>query len=238
MNSGAKQSLVAPEQGQKRTRSNGDRRTNLGIDEIAMQPKAEGCAGSKPLVFVAAENPLVREALSRMPVKGGNIEAAGVYRAGPFQTEDLLKEEADILLLALRGSMNEDLSAIRKVRVSAPKVRAGDRLGIVQVCRIQGFMVCGALKARAGLGGTGKAAGAKPPDAGIRPGRGDTLDQCLEDYPSVSRELALAAKEADPCCATEMRILMVTGGTRGILARRHKAPRRGTSRVAFSSGPS
>jgi len=123
MNSGAKQSLVAPEQGQKRTRSNGDRRTNLGIDEIAMQPKAEGCAGSKPLVFVAAENPLVREALSRMPVKGGNIEAAGVYRAGPFQTEDLLKEEADILLLALRGSMNEDLSAIRKVRVSAPKVQ-------------------------------------------------------------------------------------------------------------------
>jgi len=118
------------------------------------------------------------------------------------------------------------------------KVGAGDRLGIVQVCRIQGFMVCGALKARAGLGGTGKAAGAKPPDAGIRPGRGDTLDQCLEDYPSVSRELALAAKEADPCCATEMRILMVTGGTRGILARRHKAPRRGTSRVAFSSGPS
>jgi DNA-binding NarL/FixJ family response regulator len=58
-----------------------------------------------------------------MLVKGGNIEVAGVHRAGPFRTEDLLKEEADILLLISRGSMNKDLSAIRKVRASAPNVQ-------------------------------------------------------------------------------------------------------------------
>src|SRR6266404_8097735 len=123
MNASARQSLVAPGQGQTRTRSNDDGRTNIGIGENAEQPKGEGLAGSKPRVFVAAENRLLREALSRMLVKGGNIEVAGVYKAGPFRTEDLLKEEADILLLTSRGSMNEDLSAIRKVRASAPNVQ-------------------------------------------------------------------------------------------------------------------
>jgi DNA-binding NarL/FixJ family response regulator len=120
MNSGAKQSLVVPEEGPKRTRSNDERRANLRINENGAQSKG---AGSKPRVFVAAENRLLREALSRMLVKGGNIEVAGVYNAGPFRTEDLLKEEANILLLTSRGSVNEDLSAIRKVRASAPNVQ-------------------------------------------------------------------------------------------------------------------
>ena len=123
MNASARQSLVVPEQGQKRARSNGDRRASVGSDENVAQPKGKVCAGGKPRVFVAAENRLLREALSRMLVKCGNIDVAGVYRAGPFRTEDLLKEEADILLLTSRGSMNEDLSAIRKVRASAPNVQ-------------------------------------------------------------------------------------------------------------------
>ena len=123
MNASARQSLVVPEQGQKRARSNGDRRGSVGSDENVARPKGEVCAGGKPRVFVAAENRLLREALSRMLVKSGNIEVAGVYRAGPFRTEDLMKEEADILLLTSRGSMNEDLTAIRKVRASAPKVQ-------------------------------------------------------------------------------------------------------------------
>jgi DNA-binding NarL/FixJ family response regulator len=114
---------MVPEEGQKGARSNGDRRTNLGIEENTAQPNGEVCPGSKPRVFVAAENHLLRVALSRMLVKGGNIEVTGVYRAGPFRTEDLLKEGADILLLTSRGSMNEDLSAIRKVRASAPNVQ-------------------------------------------------------------------------------------------------------------------
>jgi DNA-binding NarL/FixJ family response regulator len=123
MNSGTRQSFVVPEEGQKRTRSNGDRQANIGISENGAQSKGEGCAVGKPRVFVAAENRLLREALSRMLVKGGNIEVAGVDRAGPFRTEDLLKEEVNILLLTSHGSMNEDLSAIRKVRASAPNVQ-------------------------------------------------------------------------------------------------------------------
>jgi len=123
MNASARQSLVVPEQGQKRTRSNGNRRGSVGSDENVAQLKSEVCAGGKPRVFVAAENRLFREALSRMLLKGGNIEVAGVYKAGPLRTEDLLEEEADILLMTSRGSVNEDLSAIRKVRASAPKVQ-------------------------------------------------------------------------------------------------------------------
>ncbi len=123
MNASARQSLVVPEQGQKRTRSNGNRRGSVGSDENVAQLKSEVCAGGKPRVFVAAENRLFGEALSRMLLKGGNMEVAGVYRAGPLRTEDLLEEEADILLMTSRGSVNEDLSAIRKVRASAPKVQ-------------------------------------------------------------------------------------------------------------------
>src|SRR6266849_10321000 len=112
MNASARQSLVVPEQGQKRTRSNGNRRGSVGSDENVAQLKSEVCAGGKPRVFVAAENRLFGEALSRMLLKGGNMEVAGVYRAGPLRTEDLLEEEADILLMTSRGSVNEDLSAI------------------------------------------------------------------------------------------------------------------------------
>jgi len=123
MNTSARQNLVVDDQGQRKALSNGECRTNTGIEEIAVQRTAEGCTGGKPRVFVAAENRLLREALSRMLAKGGNIEVAGASGAGPLRTEDLLKEEADILLLTSRGSVNEDLSAIRKVRASAPKVQ-------------------------------------------------------------------------------------------------------------------
>src|SRR6267378_6754345 len=75
---------MVPEEGRKRRRSNGTRRANIGIGENGAQSKGEGGAGSKPRVFVAAENRL---------------------------------------LLTSRGSMNEDLSAIRKVRASAPNVQ-------------------------------------------------------------------------------------------------------------------
>jgi DNA-binding NarL/FixJ family response regulator len=41
----------------------------------------------------------------------------------PFRTEDLVSKAAEILLLTSRGSVNDDLLAIRKVRVSSPEVR-------------------------------------------------------------------------------------------------------------------
>ena len=74
-------------------------------------------------VFVAAENRLLREALSRMLLKSGAIEVVGADLAESFHTDDLLREEADILLLSSRGNRNEDLNAVRRVRTAAPKVQ-------------------------------------------------------------------------------------------------------------------
>lgn len=74
-------------------------------------------------VYVAAENRLMREALSRMLMRRGNIDVVGLNAAGPFQVEGLLEESADILLLTARGSLAEDVSIIRRVRSLAPTVQ-------------------------------------------------------------------------------------------------------------------
>jgi len=114
MNAGARQNYLAVgEQGTKKARSNGERtmkmeteaRVEARIAERTGHACREARTGGKPRVFVAAENRLLREALSRMLVKGGDIEVA------------------DILLLTSRGSMNEDLTAIRTVRAGrSPRV--------------------------------------------------------------------------------------------------------------------
>src|SRR5882762_5310068 len=80
-------------------------------------------AGAKPRVFVAAENRLLREALSRMLVKSGEIDVVGMEMKEPFRAEDLLEEETDVLLLSSRGIRNEDLTAVRKVRTTRSEER-------------------------------------------------------------------------------------------------------------------
>jgi DNA-binding NarL/FixJ family response regulator len=74
-------------------------------------------------VFVAAENRLLREALARVVSKGAGIEVIATNSAAPFQTDVLLVARPDILLLASRGSIEEDVSAIQEVRSAAPAVR-------------------------------------------------------------------------------------------------------------------
>jgi len=123
MNAGTRQILQAAEQAKKKINSNGDRRTNVVAGESAARVNDGTIARQKPRVFVAAENRLLREALSRMLVKSEEIEVVGTDTAEPFRTEDLLGEETDILLLSSRGSRNEDLTAVRRVRTTAPKVR-------------------------------------------------------------------------------------------------------------------
>ena len=157
MNAGARQNyLAAGEQGTKKARSNGERtmkmeteaRVEARIAERTGPACREARTGGKPRVFVAAENRLLREALSRMLVKGGDIEVAGIFMAEPFRAEELIKEQADILLLASRGSMNEDLTAIRKVRACAPNVQilligmAGEEAEFMQCVRagVHGYL--------------------------------------------------------------------------------------------------
>jgi DNA-binding NarL/FixJ family response regulator len=123
MNVGTRHVLQLAEQAQKRIHSNRDRRMNTSAAPIEARPNGGASVRRKPRVFVAAENRLLREALSRMLVKSGEIEVVGADITEQFRTEDLLKEETDILLLSSRGNKNEDLNAVRRVRTTAPKVQ-------------------------------------------------------------------------------------------------------------------
>lgn len=123
MNGGTRQALRLARQAQRRIHSNGSRRTNTPVGGIEARSNGGAAVGHKPRVFVAAENRLLREALSRMLLKSGEVEVVGTELAEPFQTDNLLKEEADILLLSSRGNRNDDLSVVRSVRTTAPKVQ-------------------------------------------------------------------------------------------------------------------
>jgi len=112
----------------------------------------------KPRVFVSAENRLLREALSRMLNKNGDIEVIGGEAAEPLQKpgqgEDLrrpaalTKEDAEILLLSSKGNLDQDLSAIRKIRAATPDVLillidvAGDEINFLQCIRagVRGYL--------------------------------------------------------------------------------------------------
>jgi DNA-binding NarL/FixJ family response regulator len=123
MNACTRQSLQVEERAEKNIHSNGDRRTNIAVGEKTARVNGGAIAKPKPRVFVAAENRLLREALSRMLVKNGEIEVVGMEVADSFRTQDLVEEETDILLLSSRGNRNEDLTAVRSVRTTAPKVQ-------------------------------------------------------------------------------------------------------------------
>ncbi|HXJ07100.1 MAG TPA: response regulator transcription factor [Candidatus Acidoferrum sp.] len=110
---------------------NGER-DEVGRDEgrghLLASKDAEGAitgggTGERARVYIAAENQLLRVALSRMLTKRGDIEVVGLNCTGPFRVEGLLEEKPDILLLTSRGSLAEDVEVIRQVRLTAPAVR-------------------------------------------------------------------------------------------------------------------
>jgi DNA-binding NarL/FixJ family response regulator len=85
--------------------------------------EADRVLATKVSVFVAADNRLLRETLARMLMKKGNIEVTGLASGIPMQAEAVAKTDADVLLLASRGALNDDLLMIQEVRVSAPGIR-------------------------------------------------------------------------------------------------------------------
>lgn len=99
---------------------------------------------AKPRVFVAAENRLLREALSRMLTKNGDIEVITSESVEPFakptqntaqsslQKDDQAQSaepgtpilpamrDAEILLLSSKGNLEQDLTGIRRIRSATP----------------------------------------------------------------------------------------------------------------------
>jgi hypothetical protein len=125
MNAGTRQILHVTEQAPKKINSNGNRRTGIAVEESAARVNGSTAPGAKPRVFVAAENRLLRAALSRMlvTVRVGRSKWSERTWRNHSGRKDLLEEETDVLLLSSRGIRNEDLTAVRRVRTTAPKVR-------------------------------------------------------------------------------------------------------------------
>lgn len=117
---------------------------SVEASSLRTEPREE----TRARVYVAAENRLLREALSRMLMKCGDIDVVGLKANGPFDPCALLAENADILLLTARGRLAEDISVIRSVRSSAPSVQVlvvgmiGDEAEFFQYVRagIKGYL--------------------------------------------------------------------------------------------------
>ena len=141
MNTAARRSLQVPEHARKRVNINGERVGRLGTQEEIPRDKGSTQKTERPRVFVAAENRLLREALSRMLTKGAEMEVIGAELGEPLCADELLGEQADILLLSSQGDLKEDIAAIRKVRLTAPQVSillidmSGDEAEFLQCVR-------------------------------------------------------------------------------------------------------
>ena len=123
MKAGRQQVLQLAELASKKNHSNGNLWTSMTGREIPARVSGSAVVERKPRVFVAADNRLLREAISRMLVKSGEVEVAGPESVEPFRAEDLLKEDADILVLSSHGNAIEDVIAVRMARTTAPKVQ-------------------------------------------------------------------------------------------------------------------
>jgi hypothetical protein len=159
MSVGTRQILQVAEPPQKKINLNVDRHPSIAVLENATPAIGSACTMPKPRVFVAAENRLLREALSRMLVKNGEIEVVGMDLAEPFRAEDLLLEETDILLMYSRGNRNEDLTSVRAVRTIAPKVQilligvTGEEAEFLQCVRRRSSRLSSQRRFRRGRGG-------------------------------------------------------------------------------------
>jgi len=123
MNTALRRSAVSPGSGQCHERERGERRGSLALAEEEARNKTNGGAEPRARVYIAAENRLLREALSRMLTRQDDIDVVGLNCAGPFRVEGLIEEKVDILLLTPRGSLAEDIFVIRQARLTAPTVR-------------------------------------------------------------------------------------------------------------------
>jgi len=148
MNTAARRSLQISEHPQKRGSSNGERAGNFGAEQAAARERGGAQKGARPRVFVAAENRLLREALSRMLTKGAEMEVIGAELGKPLCADELQREQADVLLLSSQGNLKEDIAAVRKVRLTTPQVSillidmAGEEAEFLQCIRagVRGYL--------------------------------------------------------------------------------------------------
>jgi DNA-binding NarL/FixJ family response regulator len=123
MVAGMSQGLLIRANGTRSARVNGERLGNGNGTREALRGAGACKTAQKARVFVAAENRLLREALSRMMAKRADIDVVGEDAEEPFEVESVVEAGASILLISSRGKLMEDAQLIRKVRMTAPDVR-------------------------------------------------------------------------------------------------------------------
>lgn len=103
-------------------------------------------------VRVVSENDEVQEQLSILAAKGSGIELIQAGSRELFHPEALLRDLPDLLLIKVRGNLDEDISLIRKIRIEANSVHivlygcTGDEREFLQYVRagVRGYLQAGA----------------------------------------------------------------------------------------------
>ena len=127
--------------------SNGNGHARVLEADTYARPSCAVLEADKPRVYVAAENRLLREALSRMLTKNREIEVITGRSTEPAQGA-VLPQEAEIMLLSSKGNLDQDLSAIRKIRSDWPGIQillidvASDDASFLQCIRagVRGYL--------------------------------------------------------------------------------------------------
>src|SRR5215471_14793822 len=122
MSTAARRGVEARDHRRNGASSNGNGHARVLEANIHARTSCVELEAHKPRVYVAAENRLLREALSRMLTKNGEIEVISGSSTSPVQ-EAILPQEAEIMLLSSKGNLDEDLSAIRKIRSDWPGIQ-------------------------------------------------------------------------------------------------------------------
>ena len=163
MGTATRRSLPVEERARASIKSNGNGHRNGGAtggNIAGNNSRGNGWTRSvaRPRVFVSAENRLLREALSRMLSRSGEIDVVDRPAAGLSQKNvglpigpllpTTVPEDAEILLLSSKGNLDQDLDAIRKTRATAPGVLillvdvTGDETAFLQCIRagVRGYL--------------------------------------------------------------------------------------------------
>jgi DNA-binding NarL/FixJ family response regulator len=148
MSAAARRTLQVQVPRPKRVTSNGQHYAGSAVLEEEAPDKSRPRTDAGPRVLVAAENRLLREALSRMLSKSGEVQVIETDESDPLNAKGLLRESVEILLLSSRGNRDEDVATIRKVRLAAPQISillidvAGDEAEFLQCIRagVRGYL--------------------------------------------------------------------------------------------------
>jgi DNA-binding NarL/FixJ family response regulator len=92
------------------------------VTKAFRSPAASEQAPRNIIVRIESENRLLLEALSRLLARQPRIELLHAEEAVTFRPDSLLKALPDLLLLTSRGTLEEDIRLIRKIRITTPSV--------------------------------------------------------------------------------------------------------------------